>query len=88
MNIDITEESADAIIEILDTHPNGHLEIKYERAFWCSDHTDTKQRATRRPYQMGPSQSRPQGQGQSVANFSKGALDALGSIMGPPMGRR
>jgi len=84
MDIDITDERAREITKIINMYPQGHLEIKNERVFWCSDHiepiTDSPQPPMGRGY---PQQQSPVQQGKAAKGFNK-ALDVLGSMMGPP----
>lgn len=40
MDIDITELKSREIIKLLNLYPQGHLEIKFERVFWCSDYSE------------------------------------------------
>jgi hypothetical protein len=42
LDIDITDKYSDEIIEILETYPKGHLEIKFERVFWISDSSEPR----------------------------------------------
>lgn len=39
MDIDITDNKAKEIMEIIQNYPYGHLEIKFERVFWHTEMT-------------------------------------------------
>lgn len=82
MNIDITDNEADEIIDVLETYPNGHLEVQGDRVYWIAKKVRPK------PQKVDYSQyDNPRGPPKQVAkktfDFDR-ALDTLGSVMGPP----
>lgn len=40
MDIEITDMKSRDLIKLLTIYPQGHLEIKFERVFWCSDYSE------------------------------------------------
>ena len=83
MDIDITQLKSKEIVKILQLYPQGHLETKFERVFWCSDYSEPESREnpSGTPYLPGVPATRPR------ENEFNGAMkrmsDTLGSMMGP-----
>ena len=80
MDIDITDLRSRELIRLLNNYPQGHLEIKYERVFWCSDYLEPETAST----DNGRSGNRPSPYPRGMAGAPQRALDALGSMVGPP----
>jgi len=80
MDIDITDLKSRDIIKILQNYPQGNLEVKFERIFWCSDYLEPESKdnhAGEPPTRGGPHNQKPQRAMERMA-------DTLGSMMGPP----
>ena len=82
MDIDISELKSREVIKILELYPQGHLEIKYERVFWCSDYTEPE---TRYNPKGTPAPGVPiQKKGNAINLAAQRMSDTLGSMMGNP----
>jgi hypothetical protein len=88
MNIEISDLRSREIIKILELYPQGHLEIKYESVFWCSDYSEPEPNMRNNPGTppgVPPNQQR----NRSAAEMTRRAADSLGSMMSPqPIRRR
>jgi len=83
LDIDITDKKSREIIKILDNYPYGHLEIKFERVFWCSEDSEPVQTRSHSPGGNPLPGGSPSNQKGLHGAFSNMA-DTLGSMMGPP----
>jgi len=83
LNLDITDNKANEIIEILEDYPRGHLEIKFERVFWVSNSLEAQSRDN--PANLPPGDRRDSLLKQpTVGDRFQKMSDTLGSMMGPP----
>jgi hypothetical protein len=80
LDIDISELQSRALIRVLELYPQGHIEIKYERVFWCADYIEPE---ARNPYGAPPGAPPNQPRNRSAAEITRRAADSLGSMMGP-----
>lgn len=85
MDIDITDLRSRDILRILQNYPQGHLEIKFERVFWCSDYTEPELPREEQVVKAFDPRRPPQARGLS-GGFQR-AADVLGSMVCAP-GRR
>lgn len=85
MDIDITDLKARELIKILNMYNSGHLEIKFERVFWCSDYSEpsmpTNPAEVFDPRRPLPVSGPPKNPFERMGNV-------LGSMMGPPQRQR
>ena len=84
MDIDITDERAREITKIINMYPQGHLEIKNERVFWCSDHIEPITDSPQPPMGRGYPQQQPPRQQSGMSNAAQGfkrSLDVLGQMV-------
>ena len=82
MDIDITDLKSREIIKLLTLYNSGHLEIKFERVFWCSDYSEPNLPTT--PTEAyGPMTMRPPRPSGASAPFERMA-DTLGSLVCMP----
>jgi hypothetical protein len=84
MDIDITPLKSREIIKILSAYHSGHLEIKFERVFWCSDFAEPDYPiGTPEIAEANPRRRPPQGGNQFARGFER-AADVLGSMVCSP----
>ena len=79
MNIDITDLKSRDIIKILEMYPQGHLETKFERIFWCSDYLEPETRYSHAGAPTNPGSPPPQHR-KAIERMG----DALGSMVQVP----
>jgi hypothetical protein len=85
IDIDITDLKARELIKILNMYNSGHLEIKFERVFWCSDYSEPSM-PTNPAEVFDPRRPLPVS-GQPTNPFERMG-SVLGSMMGPPPRQR
>lgn len=83
MDIDVTELKSREIVKLLTLYPSGHLEIKFERVFWCSDYSEPNLPTS--PAEAFNPMRPPKASG--APNPFERMGDVLGSMMGPPTRR-
>lgn len=79
MNIDITDLKSRDIIKTLEMYPQGHLETKFERIFWCSDYLEPETRYSHAGAPPNPGSPPPQPR-KAIERMS----DALGYMVQVP----
>jgi hypothetical protein len=79
LNIDITDLKSREISKILNGYPMGHLEIKFERVFWCSDYVEPSLQSDSPAAAFDPRRP-PQGKSNAGQAFQRMA-DSLGSLV-------
>lgn len=85
MDIDITDLKSREIVKLLTLYPQGHLEIKFERVFWCSDYSEPNL-PTSPTEAYGPMTMRPPKASGASAPFERMA-DTLGGLVCLPSRR-
>lgn len=86
MNIDVTDLKSKEIMKILSMYPMGHLEIKFERVFWCSDYAEPSLQNDSPAAAFDPRRP-PQGKGNIGQAFQR-ASDVLAGMIQPPQRQR
>jgi hypothetical protein len=85
LEINITELKSKDIIKVLNNYPQGHLEIKQNHIFWCSDYLEPENQS--RDFPSAPSadgrfsNQRKPNAGEQAARAFKRMSDTLGSMV-------
>lgn len=84
-HIDISEATGEEIINVIQSYPNGRLELNDNRAYWYIQAMPTNQQPAPLHYGGGQVAQRPQG--NQLNQAANRMLDNMAGIFGQPGAR-